>query len=107
MATYIKAVRLPNGDLISIEAIVTVKAFDGGVGILDLRNRMIGWIEIEGGDDDTRAEKFVRVIDIFDNLINNRRRAQQPDWSFLHEEPAPVTAGQAKRNDAAKGGTAS
>jgi hypothetical protein len=83
MATYIKAVKLPNGDLISIEAIVSVKKFESGVGILDLRNRMLGWIEIAEEDTDKRIALFDRVRDIFDGLINNRRRAQQPDWAFL------------------------
>lgn len=83
MAKYIRAVKLPAGDLIAIDNIMAVKRFDTGIGLLDMRNRMVGWVEIEDQED---ADKhFEKVLDIFDDLINNRRRAEQPDWSFLME----------------------
>lgn len=83
MARYIKAVRLPSGDLVSIDAIGTVKRFDAGVGILDLRNRMVGWVEISEEDPKARDEHFNYVLDVFDQLINDQRRAYQPDWGCL------------------------
>lgn len=85
MAKYIRAVKLPELDLVAIDSITAVKHFDAGVGLLDLRNRMIGWVEIEVEDEEVRKEHFERVLTIFDNLINDRRRAQQPDWGFLKE----------------------
>ncbi len=89
MAKYIRAVRLPNGDLVTIDAIVTVKRFDGGVGLLDLRNRMTGWVDIDPeADDATREKRFRKTLCIFDELINDRRRASQPDWDYLTEAPA-------------------
>jgi len=85
MAKYIRAVKLPAGDLIAIDNIMAVKRFDTGIGLLDMRNRMVGWVEIEDQED---ADKhFDKVLDIFNDLINNRRRAEQPDWSFLTEPP--------------------
>lgn len=89
MAKYIRAVKLPAGDLIAIDNIMAVKRFDTGIGLLDMRNRMVGWVEV-------KADHFDKVLDIFDDLINDRRRAQQPDWSFLDDEqepdaPAPKT----------------
>lgn len=99
MAKYIRAVRLPNGDLVTIEAIVTVKRFDGGIGLLDLRNRMIGWIDIDlKASDSVRAEHFDRTLTIFDELINDRRRASQPDWRYL--TGASVSPTVAKSNPA-------
>ena len=91
MAKYIRAVKLPAGDLIAIDNIMAVKRFDTGIGLLDMRNRMVGWVEI---DDPENANKhFDKVLDIFNDLINNRRRAEQPDWSFLTEPPVSEPAG--------------
>lgn len=92
MAKYIRAVKLPSGDLIAIDNIMAVKRFDTGVGLLDMRNRMVGWVEIQEKAD----EKFAAVLDIFNELINDRRRANQPDWSFLAEAPLSE-APQAKK----------
>lgn len=85
MAKYIRAVKLPGLDLVAIDAIITVKRFDTGVGLLDLRNRMVGWVEIRADDPSVRNAHFEQVLTIFDELINDRRRAQQPDWTFLTE----------------------
>lgn len=103
MAKYIRAVRLPEGDLVSLEAIVTVKRFDGGVGLLDLRNRMIGWIDIDLKESDSvRAELFARTLTIFDEMINDRRRASQPDWSYLTATTVPPTKSNPTPAPAAK-----
>ena len=85
MAKYIRAVKLPAGDLIAIDNIMAVKRFDKGIGLLDMRNRMVGWVDIEDPED--ASNHFDKVLDIFNDLINNRRRAEQPDWSFLKETP--------------------
>lgn len=92
MAKYIRAVSLAEDELVTLDAIATVKRFDGGVGLLDLRDRMLGWIEIDpDADEATRERLFRRTLQIFAELINNRRRAMQPDWSFLteHLQPQP------------------
>lgn len=86
MAKYIRSLKLPGRDLVLIDAIVAVKRFDTGVGLLDLRNRMIGWIDIEDEDAEVRECLFEVVLDAFDILINDRRRAQQPDWNALNEQ---------------------
>lgn len=96
MAKYIRAVRLPNGDLVSIDHIATVKRFDSGVGLLDHRNRMVGWVETNGTED--ADEQFATVLDIFDMLINDRRRAEQPDWSFLDEGTEEPEAASTKKS---------
>ncbi|MFC3459500.1 hypothetical protein [Massilia haematophila] len=100
MAKYIRAVRLPNGDLVSIDHIATVKRFDSGVGLLDHRNRMVGWVEISGTED--ADEQFATVLDIFDMLINDRRRAEQPDWSFLDEGTEEPEAASTKKSSVKK-----
>ena len=91
MAKYIRAVKLPAGDLIAIDNIMAVKRFDKGIGLLDMRNRMVGWVEIEDPED--ANNHFDKVLDIFNDLINNRRRAEQPDWSFLKEALPPAPTG--------------
>lgn len=85
MSKYIRAVKLPSGDLIAIDNIMAVKRFDTGIGLLDMRNRMVGWLEIE--EQENACEKFEAVLEIFNELINDRRRANQPDWTFLTEKP--------------------
>lgn len=91
MAKYIRVVKLPVGDLIAIDNIMAVKRFDKGIGLLDMRNRMVGWVEIE--DSQHADEHFEKVLEIFNDLINNRRRAEQPDWSFLTEISPSVPTG--------------
>lgn len=86
MAKYIRAVQLPSRDLVAIDNIMGVKRLGSGVGLLDARNRMIGWLEMDGQND--CDEQYQKVMDIFNDLINNRRRAEQPDWSFLSEKPS-------------------
>jgi hypothetical protein len=99
MAKYIRAVKLPAGDLIAIENIMAVKRFDKGIGLLDMRNRMVGWVEIEDSQD---ADKhFEQVLKIFDDLINNRRRVEQPDWSFLTETPPSAQTGTKSKGPSA------
>lgn len=100
MAKYIRAVRLPNGDLVSIDHIVGVKRFDSGVGLLDQRNRMIGWVEVNSSE--KAAEMFASVLDIFNMLINDRRRAEQPDWSFLDEEDVEPDVAPIKKHPVKK-----
>lgn len=96
MAKYIRAVRLPNGDLVSIDHITGVKRFDSGVGLLDQRNRMIGWVEVNSTEN--AAELFATILDIFNMLINDRRRAEQPDWSFLDKDNVEPEMNSAKKN---------
>ena len=91
MAKYIRAVKLPAGDLIAIDNIMGVKRFDKGIGLLDMRNRMVGWVEIDDSQDANKH--FEKVLEIFNDLINNRRRVEQPDWSFLTEAPPSAQTG--------------
>lgn len=86
MAKDIRSLKLPSRNLVYAEAIVSAQRFDTGVGLLDLRNRMIGWIDIEDEDAEVRECLFEVVLDFFDVLINDRRRAQQPDWNALNEQ---------------------
>lgn len=82
----IRAVKLPDGGSLLTTLIAQAVPYADGVGILNERSRMIGWIEIPGADDDNRATKFDIVLEIFNTLINAPRTASQPDWSFLTED---------------------
>lgn len=77
MAMYVRAVKLPNMDLISVEAIASVKRFEQGVGLLNFRDKMIGWLDV------TDKSESDAVMGIFDKIINDRRRASQPDWTKI------------------------
>ena len=82
----IRAVKLPDGGSILITLIAQAVPHAEGVGILNERSRMIGWIVIPGPYDETRETKFDMVLEIFNTLINVPRNATQPDWSFLYAE---------------------
>jgi len=87
MATKgIRAVKFPDGGSILVALIAQAVPYAEGVGILNERNRMIGWIAIPGPDGETRDAKFEMVLEIFNALINVPRNATQPDWSFLYTE---------------------
>lgn len=87
MATKgIRAIKLPDGGSLLITLIAQAVPYADGVGILNERNRMIGWIAIPGLDDKTRDAKFEMVLEIFNTLINVPRNATQPDWNFLSDE---------------------
>lgn len=79
----IRAVKLPDGGSILTTLIAQAVPYPDGVGVLNERSRMIGWIEIPGADDDNRNAKFEMVLEIFNTLINAPRTASQPDWGFL------------------------
>lgn len=82
---YIKALLLPNLNSVSISAIASSGQYEEGVGLLNERGRMIGWIDIEAQDPDLRATHFEKVLLIISDVINNPRRTTQPDFSFLKE----------------------
>ncbi|MGK5024690.1 hypothetical protein [Janthinobacterium sp. RB2R34] len=87
MATKsIRAVMLPDGGSVLITLIAQAVPYTDGVGILNERNRMIGWVAISDSDDASREVKFQKVLEIFSMLINTPRNATQPDWTFLQAE---------------------
>lgn len=81
----IRALMLPNKASIRVDLIAQVVAHAEGVGILNDRNRMIGWIEIYAQDEAVRADHFDFILETLNKLVNNPRQAEQPDWSRLHE----------------------
>jgi len=83
MAKHIRALLLPNDNAILITLIAQVISYEDGVGILNERGKMIGWIEIAADDESTRKEHFSRVVVLLNDLINDPRHATQPDFSFL------------------------
>ncbi|WP_312762859.1 hypothetical protein [Stutzerimonas balearica] len=83
MAKHIRALLLPNMNTILISLIAQVVAYDEGIGILNERGKMIGWIEITTQDPETRDEHFYKVVMLLNELINDPRHAVQPDFSFL------------------------
>ena len=80
----IRAMLLPNLSSVATTAIASCSAYDEGVGLLNERGRMIGWIEIHAEDEDMRAKHFEKVLRIINDVINNPRRSTQPDFSFLN-----------------------
>ena len=54
MAKNIRAIMLPNMSSILISLIAAATPFDDGVGLMNDRNRMIGWIDIFAKDPEKR-----------------------------------------------------
>lgn len=83
MAQAVRAIQTADkSNIIRVDQMARVTVFDGGVGIFDERNRMIGWIETSN---ETQSDL---TSDLLLEIINNPRRAKQPDWSFLKEDTA-------------------
>jgi len=85
MAKNIRALLLPNFSSILINLIAQVVAYPAGVGLLNERGKMIGWIEITAEDEALRNDHFLKVLQLINELINDPRRAVQPDFAFLTE----------------------
>ena len=83
MAQTIRAFQTPDKQIVRIDQLARVSIFDNGVGLFDERHRMIGWIETHT---DAQSQQ---VSDLLLEIINNPRRAKQPDWGFI----APVEDG--------------
>lgn len=84
MAKHIRALLLPNMNTILISLIAQVVAYEEGVGILNERGKMIGWIEIPTDDPEVRDDHFSRVMVALNEIINDPRHATQPDFTFLN-----------------------
>lgn len=89
MAQTIRAFQTPDKQIVRIDQLARVSIFDNGVGLFDERHRMIGWIETH-----TDAQSQL-VSDLLQEIINNPRRAKQPDWGFIVsvEDSATAVAG--------------
>jgi hypothetical protein len=85
---YIRALMLPNKTSVLVSAIASTGVFEDGVGLMNERGRMIGWIEIPAADPAMRDEYVNEVLTILNNVINNPRQSTQPDFSFLDESNA-------------------
>lgn len=83
----IRAIRLPDGSSILNTLIAQVSQFSDGIGILNERSRMIGWIQITGSTADSTQTKFDLALDALYEVISNPNNARQPDWSFLADDP--------------------
>ncbi len=82
MAQAVRAFQTPDKNILRVDQMARASIFDGGVGIFDERNRMIAWIETSN---ETQSE---RTSDLLLEIINNPRRAKQPDWSYLNDDSA-------------------
>ena len=77
---YINALLLPGSKTsIALTQIGQVTAYENGVGILNLRGKMIGWVSCP--DEDIAG----KVVEMIDQILNNPGRAKKPDWSMLKE----------------------
>ena len=75
---YITSLLLPDRKTsIALTQIGQVVAYENGVGILNLRGKMIGWIPCP--DEEVASE----VVAMIDQILNNPGRAKKADWSML------------------------
>ena len=84
---HLTVVRLPDGSLLALIQIARLSHFDGGTGILNSRDKMIAWLDTSELPEPDQEGAKQMISDIFEELINNPRRAKQPDWSFLKVTP--------------------
>lgn len=80
----IKAIQVPNGDVVRIDQMANARQLKGGVGIFDTHKRMIGWIEAGSSDN------AFYVLSLLLELINNPHRGVQPNWDFLYTAEGDV-----------------
>jgi hypothetical protein len=85
MAQAVRAIQYPDKNISRVDQMARAAIFVGGVGVFDERNRMIAWIET------TCEKQSAQVSDLLLEIINNPRRAKQPDWSFLTDDAADVS----------------
>lgn len=74
-----KLIVMPDGNAVSPDVIKSVQLIKNRVVCFDAQKRLVVWIEVP---DDERGK---RVRHILTSIVNEGRRAQQPDWSFLEE----------------------
>lgn len=101
----------PAKQIVMVDQIASVSAFDEGVAIFDQRKRIIGWFET------SNLDHQARICDILLEILENPRRAKKPDFSFMYEAaPAAATsvvtsaravAPQPQRQNASSSGSAS
>lgn len=84
MANPTKFLKLKPTALLAVSDIRRVAIFEGGVGIFNLTDRMVGWVETYSD------EQSEQVCELLGDIINNPRRAKQPDWSFIVAPEAEV-----------------
>ncbi len=71
---------LPDGNALSVTLIRSVRVAQGkrkGVICCDAQNRPVAWIAVPD------EKKCLQVRDIMIRVVDDGRRFQQPDWSFL------------------------
>ena len=86
MTSYLKALLLPNFNSVAISQIASTIHSPAGVGLLNERGRMIGWIEIPATDEQMRRAHIEKILRILSDIINNPRLTEQPDFSFLTDQ---------------------
>ena len=73
-----KSILLPDHrTCIAIAHIARIAAYSTGVGIFNIREKMVGWIEC------TDEQLCAAIVYELNDIINNPNRAKQPDWSQL------------------------
>lgn len=86
MANPIRFLKLKPTALLAVSDIRRAAVFEGGVGIFNQTDKMVGWVESYS------EEQSERICDLLDEIVNNPRRAKQPDWSFIVAPDADASA---------------
>ena len=77
----LKALLLPDFKTsIAITHIARIAAYPNGVGIFNMREKMIGWIACT--DENIAAD----IVYELSELMNNPGRAKHPDWQLLMKQ---------------------
>jgi len=92
MGKYVRAIKLPNGSIVLITLIARTGNNDDGINLVGHNGRSVGFIEMPDCDPEVFEALREKTSDILNAIINETKKATQPDWSYLKEVQAPAPA---------------
>ncbi|MBS0368631.1 MAG: hypothetical protein JSS57_05465 [Proteobacteria bacterium] len=92
MTKFIRSLMLPNLSSVLVMLMARISIHEEGINIQNVAGKSIGWIDIQTDDEVLRNEHFTRTAIILHEIINEPKRAAQPDWSYLNDVPEVAPA---------------
>lgn len=92
MSKYVRAIMLPNLSTLLVALMARAVPYEDGFNIQGHNGKSVGWIDILAEDPEVREAHFLKTAEILNAIINDPKKATQPDWSYLKEVQAPAPA---------------
>ena len=90
MSKYIRAIMLANLTTVLVAMIARAVPYEDGFNLQGHNGKSVGWIDITAEDPEVREAHFQKTAKILNDIINEPKKAIQPDWSYLKEVQAPA-----------------